>query len=398
MPIRAVPEVAIVLPQTSQWGRDLLWGIIDYTRQMGPWQFFVTSLSAGEVTALPRHWRGAGVIGRLAKNNEHLVRHVRCPVVNVASNTTPSVSVEQARVATNYTRAAELAAEHLLNCGLWHFGLVLARPREGALDAFAARIERSGAQVEQFALLTQDVQSYHAANTASVQRRLGRWLKQLPKPVGIFAANDVIGRLVLQACAHMELAVPNDVAVVGHDNDLLLCEMAYPPLSSVSLATRRQGYEAAVVLDRLMHGESAPDPIEIDPIQVVVRQSSDIVSVEDTEVADAVRFIRQHAAGRAITVDDVLAAVPAPRRSLERRFRQLLGRSPAAEIRRVRFDHARHLLATTGLALDQVAASAGFSDQAHMCRVFQQVLGKTPRQFRQGLSVGSSLTTPTRRR
>lgn len=177
--------------------------------------------------------------------------------------------------------------------------------------------------------------------------------------------------------------VPEQVAVMGGDEDTLLCETCNPPLSGVALTSERIGYEEASLLDRMLHGKPCPkEPILIEPTRVVVRQSTDTLAINDPDLAGAIAFIRIHAT-TSIQVSDVLRAVAVSRSWLERRFQEALGRSPAEEIRRVRIDRAKQLLADTEMPVPQVAVAAGFGSREYLAYAFKQATGLTPREFRQ---------------
>ena len=176
---------------------------------------------------------------------------------------------------------------------------------------------------------------------AEEERQLSNWVKQLPKPIGIMACYDLRGQQLLEVCRRMGIAVPDEVAVIGVDNDELLCNLSDPPLSSIIPDTHRTGYEAAHILDRLMSGKKcATREVRIAPLGIVTRQSTDVLAIADTDISQAVRFIRQHACD-GIKVEDVLNAVPLSRRVLENRFKRLLGRTPHDEILRMQFQRSR---------------------------------------------------------
>src|SRR6185295_15496992 len=194
----------------------------------------------------------------------------------------------------------------------------------------------------------------------AAQERLAAWIASLAKPVGIMAADDAIGLAVLDACRRADIAVPDDVAVVGVGNDQTLCDLAIPPLSSIDANAAGVGYEAAALLDRLMDGGSVPNrPIKLAPRGVITRRSTDTVAAEDEEVARAVSFIRERACG-GLQVGDVLAHTGMSRASLQQRMKQLLGRTIHQEIQRARLNRAKHLLAMSGLTIKQVARESGF--------------------------------------
>jgi LacI family transcriptional regulator len=213
---------------------------------------------------------------------------------------------------------------------------------------------------------------------------IAAWLKSLPKPVGIMACYDSRGQQVLDACRNAGFAVPDEVAVIGVDNDELLCELASPPLSSVIPDAHRAGYAAAARLDRLMAGKTvAPTAELVPPLGVASRQSTDALALDDKDIVQAVRLIREHAC-EGINVADVLRAVPLSRRVLEQRFQKLLGRTPREEILQVRLARVKQLLGETELALYQIAERTGFEHVEYLSVVFKRETGLTPSAWRTG--------------
>jgi LacI family transcriptional regulator len=214
------------------------------------------------------------------------------------------------------------------------------------------------------------------------QERLKRWILGLPRPLGLVAANDIHGLRALDACRRAGRAVPEEVAVVGADDDAELCELSDPPLSSVTFNPERVGYEAAALLDGLMSRRSRPGrPLLVPPLGVSTRQSTDILAIDDPDVAKAIHYIRRHAF-EGITVEDVLREAPLSRRALEHRFRRRLGRTPKEEIQRLRFDQAKNLLASTELPLARISERLGFHQPAYLSAVFKRETGMTPAAYR----------------
>jgi len=216
--------------------------------------------------------------------------------------------------------------------------------------------------------------------------RLAAWIRELPKPVGIMACFDIVGRQVLEGCRLIDVAVPDEAAVVGVDNDELLCELADPPLSSVSPDTQRTGYVAAELLDKLMSGKKVPPKGHfIEPLGVIVRESSDVLAIEDADVSQAVRFIRAHAC-EGINVQDVLGGgstqLALSRRVLESRFKRLIGRTPHEEIDRVRLNRVKELLRETDLPLAEIARRAGYEHVEYLSVVFKKKAGVPPSEYR----------------
>jgi len=214
------------------------------------------------------------------------------------------------------------------------------------------------------------------------ETELFHWLRQLPRPIGVMASNDMRGQQVLNGCRELGIAVPEEIAVLGVDNDELLCELSNPPLSSVDPDTGHIGYRAAELLDRMMDGSAAPPPETLlAPRGVVARQSTDVLAIEDADVAAAVRFIRKHAC-EGIDVGDVIAPLAVSRRSLERRFRKFLERTPNEEITRVQIQRVQELLSDTDLPLGTIAHMAGFRHAEYMSLVFRRHVGQLPRDYR----------------
>jgi LacI family transcriptional regulator len=208
------------------------------------------------------------------------------------------------------------------------------------------------------------------------------WLQSLPKPVGLMACNDLRAHQVLMACDENDLAVPEEVAVIGVDNDEAICGLSRPPLSSIDQNAEEVGYQAAALLDRLMQGGAPPqEKLIVEPSSVVARQSTDVVAVADADVAAALHHIREHACD-GLSVNELLASVAMSRRTLERRFASLLGRSPKDEIARVQVGHVKRLLTMTDYPLAKIAQLTGFGYVESMCVLFKNMVGQTPGQYR----------------
>jgi LacI family transcriptional regulator len=211
---------------------------------------------------------------------------------------------------------------------------------------------------------------------------LATWLVGLPKPTGLMIASDQLGPHTLEACRSNGVVVPDDLGVLGVDNDEPLCEVSDPPLSSVWPNHRQVGYEAARLLDSLMRNGAHPTaPTLLSPKGVLARMSTGALAVDDRNVAQSLRYIREHAC-EAIDVDDVVRRVPISRSVLQRRFREVLGRSIHDELIRVRLARARELLEDSDLPLVEIAERTGFRHQEYMGAVFRQRLKTTPGQLR----------------
>jgi len=381
------PRVAILVESSRGYGRGLLNGIADYLRVHGPWSVFFEERDLSDPPPdWLTGWKGQGVIARVeTRVLAKAISDLGCPAIDL-HGLLPDLGMPL--IDTDDCAVTRLAIEHLLERGFRHLaycGFVGTNYSDRRSNYFTHRVEELGltpliyhpsARVHMAGTERQEQQGWmHEADVA-------RWISALPRPVGMMACNDIRGQQVLNTCREAGIAVPDEVAVVGVDNDEILCDLAAPPLSSVIPNTRRIGYEAAALLTRLMAGEPAStQPIFIEPLGVVTRQSSDVLAVGDRDVAAAVRYIREHAC-EGIMVEDVLAVVPVSRSILERRFTQSLGHSPKEEISRVRLRRIKQLLAETELSLAQVATMTGFQHPEYLSVMFKSKTGQTPGEYR----------------
>jgi LacI family transcriptional regulator len=212
--------------------------------------------------------------------------------------------------------------------------------------------------------------------------KLTQWLDQLPKPIALMACNDMRAQQLISAAHAKGILVPEEVAVLGANNDTIRCELADPALSSVVPNAFQSGYRAAEVLSEMLAGRK-PKVLDqrMEPIGIVTRHSTDVLAVEDRNVAAALSFIRENACN-GISVDQVLQHAHASRSQMERKFRHHIGRSPQAEIRRVQLKKIRQLLLETDFPLKRIAELTGFEHMEYMCVMFKRVTGSSPGTYR----------------
>lgn len=382
-------KIALLIESSRAYGRGLLRGVASYLHTHPDWSVYVQSRSPED--APPpwlEGWKGDGIIARVESlEMEAAIKQTGLPCVDVRG----AFDLDMPLVETNEHSTCRLAFEHLRGCGFRHLAFCgfeganyserrlhyfqeLAEARGNSFASYQSLLpQRPGAELmlssrEQMALLSTD--------------SLTRWLQGLPKPVGLFACNDVCGQQVLNVCRESGIAVPEQIAVLGVDNDTVHCELSEPPLSSIQLNATEIGRVAARLLDDMIdHRGTPPAKTFINAAGLVVRQSTDIVAVEDPVVARAIRFIRQNA-HTAISVTDVVTAAAVSRRQLERRFEQALRRTPNEEIQRVRLRRVKLFLATTDLSLTEIAGKAGFEYPEYLSTVFRKAFGMTPMAFR----------------
>jgi len=325
-------------------------------------------------------WHGDGIIAR--------IENVKTAEAVVNSGV-PAVDMSAARLApslpwveTDDRAIATLAAQHLIDRGFQHYAFCgddhfnWSRWRE---DHFQKCINDAGFACHVYPQVTGRKKSI---SWEAEQQRLSTWIRQLPKPVGVMACYDIKAQQLLDVCRTINVSVPEEVAIIGVDNDEILCNLSEPPLSSVIPNTRLTGYEAAALLDRMIAGQTVSSEAHlIKPLGIATRQSTDIQAIDDKFISDAVRFIRQYACD-GINVQDVLKSVPLSRRVLESRFQKIIGRSPHEEIMRIRLDRVKQLLEETDLSLIEIAERTGFRHSEYLNVTFKKQTGITPGTYR----------------
>jgi LacI family transcriptional regulator len=375
--------VACIVETSMAYGREILWGVAQYLRESSPWTVYIEQRSlTDQAPPWLETWEGDGIISRLAPRQTRRLRATGIPIVDL-NDQGPGPCRPHLR--SDHRAEGALAAEHLRERGFTSFAFFgypqFAWSRE-CRSGFVSALQAAGHSCAYYRR-AQRVSWGHQQPSWEVEvEGVAQWIQSLPKPLGLMACNDFRGIQALDACRRAEIAVPEEVAVIGVDNEELVCTLAYPPLSSVVPNARRIGYEAAALLDRLMRGEPEPStPLSIPPTEVITRLSTDVNAIADPEVAAAMRFIREHAC-EGIGVDDILTQVPVSRSVLQRRFRSLLGRSIHAVIAGVRLQRAKQLLVETDLSLAVIAKRTGFSHVEYLCAAFRQAVGLPPGAYR----------------
>ena len=379
VPSKKRAAVALLVETSNAFSREVLHGVRDWMREHGAWAIHLSETGRGnQPPEWLKHWKGEGILARI-ENREMAaaVRKTGLPVVNVSA---ADVAAEFPSVVSDSAGIAQLAAQHLIERGLRHFGYCgderfIWAQRHG--DNFARQVRQAGGECSVFPVRPGD-----ASDWKGTHARLKRWLDNLPKPAGVMTCYDIKGQQVLDVCRAAGLRVPDEVAVISQHNDELLCELCDPPLSSVVPDARRVGYEAAVLLDGWIRGKRpAALRMEIPPVRVAVRQSTDLIAVGDVRLADAMRFLRQHACG-AITVDDIARVAGMSRSLLERKFREAFRSSPWDHVIQLRLREAERLLKQTGLTVAEIALKAGFGTPEHFSATFRRLTGHSPRAGR----------------
>jgi LacI family transcriptional regulator len=377
------PRVALLVETSVIYGRGILSGITKYLREHFRWSLF---LEQRELGAGPPPWlatqRWDGIISRAT--TPELAQQFRLMAVPVVDLNDLHPGLGFPRIVSDHRLIGTMGAEHLMEKGYLRFGfcgfageLWSRERREGFRDA----IERVGARLSSFDSVWR---GEDAPAWDEDQARLADWLGTIERPAAIMACNDARGRHVLEACSTLGINVPEELAVIGVDDERIFCDLCSPPLSSVRPNPELIGYQAAAVLDGLMAGGLPPAGAVLSliaPIGIVARQSTDASAILDPTVAAALRFIRDQAL-HGCTVEDLLAAVPMSRSALERRFRKHIGRSPQEEIWAVRLGRIKELLRETDLKLPTIAELCGIEHPEYLSVVFKRETGMTPGEYR----------------
>ena len=417
MPERKIPKIIVLLDPARGYERGLLRGIWQYSNLKGPWVF---------LRKAPHYQRFCGLRDKdLKRLGDCQADGIITPFfpelryvakLGLPTVLTPGIeSLPGAVDLVNDDRTiGEMAAEHLREMGLRHFAFAGFDQLPWSLarrDGFREQLAKDGWQAHCHLVPFQ-------ANRRTVAREepaLVRWLRELPKPVGLMVCNDEFALSISELCRIYELRVPEQIAIIGVDNDEVICELSNPPLSSIAISTQQAGYEAARLLDRLMQrkttssllkkgtgselastnaaedrGRKVPVPlfqqaanrtVTVAASHVVRRQSTDMTAVDDLEVVKAMTFIQQNA-HRIIQVNDVSKATSLSRRSLSDRFMASFGQSISDQIHRRRVEQIMNILTTTNRSVAQIADDIGYSSDKHIARYFRRQTGMTPRAYR----------------
>lgn len=377
----SIPQVAVLVDTSRSYGRDIVRGIRRYVAEQGPWSLYLEPRDLrSSFPGWLQNWPGDGILARTV--DLALLRQLKATKLPVIELRTTVLKHPFPYVGMDNLIVGERVARHFLDRGFRRFACYLDNSErffQQRCESFTATLKAQGFECSVFET---DAPSKGELSWDQHQQNLADWLSSLEKPCGLFATNDQLGFWVLDAARRAGISVPEQLAVIGAENDKTLCETAWPPLSSVQLRGQNAGYLAAKLLDEWMSKKIIP-PKEtlLPPGDIIVRQSSDIVAVEDERVARALHYIRRKAAD-GIGVDDVAREVALSRSALERRMKTMIGRSPGEELIRIRFSQVERLLAQTDLTLDAIAERAGFKHPQYMAEAFRKRFEMTPGEYR----------------
>jgi LacI family transcriptional regulator len=378
-------KIILQIDISEQYGQSLLKGIARYSKEHGPWvfcrmpQFYRETLGMEGIVNFAREWEANGIIAQLY--NDLDIKKITDAGIFVIAEDFKERFADIPNITGGYREAGEMGAIYFLEKGFRNFAfygfknIVWSRERSEGFENF---------------LNTQGYEVHHFDHEEAPSRELwyykpsvlSRWLQSLPKPIAIMACDDERGQHLTEACKHARIRIPEQIAVLGVDNDILICNLSDPPLSSISLDTEKGGYEAARLMDMMITGKiSEPYDIMVKPTQIITRQSTDIASAKDEYIARALKFIHQNIENR-INVTDVIKEVPLSRRALEKRFQETTGTGVYKYIYNLQIQKFAQKLLETEKSIFEIALESGFSNSKNISRQFKHVKGCTPREYR----------------
>ena len=378
------PRIALVFKTRLEENISILHSISNYNRFHGKWNAYIDDqgLAQKDPDWLLSKAKWDGIICKhTAPELLKACLAQNIPIVDLSDDPTLTPGVPKIR--PDNAAIGHAGAEHLVERGYRHFAFCGFSNEEWSVDRRKGFVEALQLLKISCKVFEND---YPKVSTPGWEEQeettLGDWIEKLPKPLAIMACNDLRALQVINACRNRDIQIPDEVAVLGANNDRLRCELSLPQLSSVPINTEYYGQIAAQTITNLIHGEPVEkDEIFIEPMDVVTRRSTDFLKVEDAHVSAALNIIKERAC-KGITVDEITREIHVSRSLLERRFRKHLGRSPQAEIRNLQIHRIKELLRETNYTLAHIAELVGFEHPEYMCVVFKKATKLTPNQYR----------------
>ncbi len=378
-------KVILLIDFAEEYSKALLKGIAKYSKENGPWVFCRMPLFQRETIGLDgilewaKEWGANGIIGQLY--NDPGIEKFKEAGIHVIAQDFKERFNEIPNITGAHKEAGIMGADYFLKKGFKNFAfygfkdIVWSRERG---EGFEERILKSGHKVHYFEhAMARSTEIWYYKPSS-----LSQWLKSLPKPIALMACDDNQGQHITEACRHSGLRIPEEVAVLGVDNDEMICAFSDPPLSSIGQDTEKGGYDAARLLHKMMDNSTAIHyDIIVRPTQVITRHSTDIYSTNDKNIATSLKFIHQNI-DKKLQVDDIVKQVPLSRRALEKRFLDMTGYSVYKYIFNLRIEKLGQKLLETDLSVFEIALELGFSDTKNIARQFKQIKGCTPIEYR----------------
>lgn len=380
-----IPKVLILVNFSEEYGRGLLNGIAKYSRLFGPFNFCRISLANGNKKELKnaiewaKTWGANGIIAQI-ENERTYQKLVQLNIPIIAQDTNERF-LGIPNITGLYKATGQLAATYFIEKGFKNFAFygfdnrVWSRER---CEGFCEKVTENNFKVQVYEHQEEEMPPLWSYKESS----LSNWLNALPKPIAIMTCDDNQGQHITEACKAVGISVPEQISVLGVDNDLSICNLSDPPLSSISLNTEKAGFETAQLLSKMMLDDKYNfNDIFVEPLQIITRRSSDFLAVDDKEISKALHFIYYNYKEN-ICVSDVVNATALSRRVLEKRFQSVLKRSILDEINTLRIKHVKQLLIETDLSITEISSICGYTDVKNLSRYFYRHEGINPLEFR----------------
>jgi LacI family transcriptional regulator len=378
---RKKKRVALFMGLADTYEHGITRGVVKFAKAHVDWDLFGYGWMFRPFDALEA-WQGDGIIARVeSAADARRLRGLRCPVVDVAgAYAVPSFWT----VVNDDETTGRTAGDYLLSCGFQRFAFCGVEGTGWSEKRARGFLNAVGKTDPASSVFTQSLPWWESV---SARGRLARWLLGLSRPVGLFACNDTAGLKVSGLCRELGITVPEEMAIIGVDDEDVLCEMASPSQSSIELDCEEIGFRAAALLNELFVSNNgrfpSRRPVLVAPRGVVERESTRVYTSDDPLVQQAMRFIRLNCS-KPLSVNAILKVVPASRRNLESRFKKATGRTLKEEIVRAHLSQARSLLRSTRLTIADVASQSGFTSVQRFYEVFRAAEKMTPGTYRLG--------------
>ncbi|WP_166922739.1 AraC family transcriptional regulator [Flavobacterium poyangense] len=379
------PKVLLLVNFSEEYGRGLLSGIAKYSRLFGPLNFCRIPIVSGNKKDLKnaiswaRTWGANGIIAQI--ENEQVFEKLLALNIPIIAQDTNERFSGIPNITGFYKETGHMAASYFIEKGFKNFAfygfdnIVWSRER---CEGFCEKVKEFNCDVHIYQHQKEETPPLWSYK----ESQLADWLKALPKPIAIMTCDDNQGQHVTEACKAIGINVPEQVSVLGVDNDLSICNLSDPPLSSISLNTEKAGFETAQLLSKMMQNKvGVNNDIHVEHLQIITRRSTDFLAVNDKEISKALHFIYYNYKER-IAVDDVVKATALSRRVLEKRFQLVLKRSILDEINTLRIKQVKQLLIETELSITEISDACGYTDIKNLSRYFSRHEGVNPLEFR----------------
>ena len=377
-------KIILLLDFAEEYSKSLMKGINAYSKEFGPWIFCRMPLFHRETVGIDGilkwalEWKADGIVGQLYNKDIEKIVQAGIPVI---AQDFKERFTEIPNITGGYHEAGQLGADYFLKKGFTNFAFYgfndIVWSRERA-EGFEERLKKREHKVHYF--------EHKKARSTELwyykPSSLSRWLKSLPKPIGLMTCDDNQGQHITEVCRQLGIRIPEEVAVLGVDNDEMICDLSDPPLSSIALDAEKGGYDAAKLLDHMIkHGTSKYYDIIVKPVQVITRHSTDIYATNDDHIASSLKYIHQNI-DKNLHVDEVVKQVPLSRRALEKRFLEITGYPIYKYIFNLRIEKFTQKLLDTDMSVFEIALDMGLTDSKNIARQFRQAKGCSPSVYR----------------